>query len=203
MLFNFAGSQVLRLQIENGAPADVFISADPGHVQSLKAAGLLERYRIIATNELVLIVPRSSRKAPADFQSLPQAESIVLGAPNVPIGQYARAVIRKGNKRFGKDFEQQVLMRVVSEESNVRLLRSRVELGAAQAALVYRTDAMRRDQLRMVEIPEEINVTTAYYGGRLKASTNTSLAEAFLDHLRSPEGLSIFAALGFLDPGEK
>lgn len=194
--FYFSGSQVLRLQIENGAMADLFLSADEEHALQLKRSGFAQSYRTIALNELVVIVPVQSKLTA--FKDLPQARSIVLGVAGVPVGRYARQILKNANKIYRDDFEQQVLSHVVSEETNVRLVRTRVELGSAEAALVYRTDAIGREALRIIDIPAGANVQAACYGVRLKQSTLPDLAQAFLDHLTSQEGAAIFERHGFL-----
>ncbi len=126
----FAGSQVLRLQIEQGAPADVFLSADEAHVDALLRAGLVVEPVLFAHNELVVIVPPSNPAGIESLEDLPRARRLVIGDASVPVGRYTRAMLARAG------LADAVLPNVVSEESNVRLVRAKVELGEADAAVV-------------------------------------------------------------------
>ena len=187
---SFAGSQVLRLQIEQGAPADVFVSADEAHMQALLDAGHVVESAVLAHNELVVIVPRDD-PAIRSFSDLPRASRVVIGDESVPVGRYARALLAR------TAFEREVLARVVSEESNVRLVRTKVELGEADAAIVYRTDAIASDRVRIVEIPGALNVRAGYHAGVVAASPRQALAREWIAHARGEEGQRALAAHGF------
>ncbi|MEO0602265.1 MAG: molybdate ABC transporter substrate-binding protein, partial [Myxococcota bacterium] len=132
----FAGSQVLRLQIEQGARADVFASADERHLQALLDTGDVVDARIFAENELTLIVPPSPR-AVTRFEDLPRASRIVVGSPQGPVGTYTRLLLDRAGATWGATFAAAIRRNVVSEEPNVRLVRAKVELGEADAAFVY------------------------------------------------------------------
>ena len=137
----FAGSQVLRLQLEQGAQADIFSSADPRHMEALVQEGIVSGHRVLAENELVVIVPPGNPAGIESFAELANAERVVIGTSNVPVGVYAREALRRAETAGGlAGFEAAVMGRVVSEESNVRLVRAKVELGEADAAIVYRTE---------------------------------------------------------------
>ena len=194
----FAGSHVLRMQIEQGAPADVFASADPRHMESLAQAGLVAGQRYLAGNELVVIVPTGNPAGIESFADLAGADRLVIGSANVPVGAYAREVLRRAGEaeRF-HDFERTVMGRVVSEESNVRLVRAKVELGEADAAIVYRSDALT-GRVRTVGIPSEYNVRARYLLGVVAGARNTGAAERWGEFAASPQGLRILARHGFL-----
>jgi molybdate transport system substrate-binding protein len=192
-----AGSQVLRLQIEHGAPADVFASADPEHMQSLVDAGLVEAARPFASNELVVIVPLSNPAGVGAFEQLPRAQRIVLGTENVPAGRYAREVLLRASQQLDSDFATRVLGHVVSEESNVRLARAKVELGEADAALVYRTDAISSDLVRWVEIPDAMNVAASYVIGVVAHERGAQAAEQWVDFVLSEDGRAVLLRHGF------
>ncbi|HJK94831.1 MAG TPA: molybdate ABC transporter substrate-binding protein [Polyangiaceae bacterium LLY-WYZ-15_(1-7)] len=200
----FAGSQVLRLQIAQGAGADLFASADPRHLSALEEAELVRGVRPFASNELVVVVPANDPDALERFADLPDAERIVLGTPEVPVGRYARRVLGRAAVRFGEGFERRVLARVASEESNVRLVRAKVELGEADAALVYRTDAASSERVRVVPIPEPLNVRARYAigqvtdGGEGERDDADDAAARFLAFLRGPEGREALSRHGFL-----
>lgn len=194
----YAGSQVLRLQIEQGAVADVFVSANEEHMQALEAAGLVEESRVFVHNELVIIVPPDNPAGIESLSDLAEASRIVLGTVNVPVGEYARQVLRLAAPTHGEGFEAMVLSRVVSEESNVRLARAKIELGEADAAIVYRTDAGPSDRVRIVEILREVNVIADYPIGVLERTEVRELAEAWIELVTSPEGQAVLARHGFI-----
>lgn len=196
----FAGSQVLRLQIEQGADADVFASANPDHMRALVDEGMVEDNRLFARNELAIVLPPDNPAGIESFADLPRARRLVIGTENVPVGSYAREALRRASKRFGPTFESDVLSHVVSEESNVRLARAKVELGEADAALVYRTDAVQSDDVRVVSIPSDLNVTAEYAVGVVTASRLADTAHSWLAFVLSEQGRDILARHGFVAP---
>lgn len=194
----FAGSQVLRLQIEQGAPADVFASANAQHMEALVQGGLVSGERVLARNELVVIVPPANPAGIESFGDLVRAERIVIGTPNVPVGVYAREALRRAGAEVGGGaFAKAVLGRVVSEESNVRLVRAKVELGEADAAIVYRTDAVP-GRVRTVQLPPGANVRARYLIGMVEGAGNAAGAERWAEFTASPEGRRILSRHGFL-----
>ena len=192
-----AGSQVLRLQIKQGAPADVFASADPEHMQSLVDAGLVDAAQPFASNDLVVIVPLSNPAGIETFEQLPRAQRIVLGTENVPAGRYAREVLRRASQQLDSGFATRVLGHVVSEESNVRLARAKVDLGEADAALVYRTDAISSDRVRMVAIPDAMNVAASYVIGVVASEGKVPAADLWVDLVLSGDGRAVLLRHGF------
>ncbi|MCB9522531.1 MAG: molybdate ABC transporter substrate-binding protein [Myxococcales bacterium] len=193
---SFAGSQVLRLQIEQGARADLFASADLEHVQALHAAGLAGMARIFARNGLALIVPEANPAGLRRFEDLPRARRIVLGAPQVPAGRYADEALRK----VGLPFAEQVQARVVSRETNVRLVRAKVALGEADAALVYRTDTHGVAGITVLPLPDAVQVAAAYPIATVAAGPNPAGASAFLAFLQGAQAQRVLQAHGFLAP---
>ncbi len=203
----FAGSQVLRLQIEQGAPADVFASADPDHTQALIDARLLRGARPFAANELAIVVPLDNPSGIESYGGLTAAERLVIGADTVPVGRYTRAVLRRSATTLGADFETTVLSRVVSLEHNVRLVRAKVELGEADAGIVYRTDAATAARVRIVPIPADLNVRAEYVMGIVTAGRSRTPsgaargpAERWIAFVHSPRGQAILGEYGFLAP---
>lgn len=194
----FAGSQVLRLQIEQGARADIFVSANPGHMESLNREGLVSEGRVLAENELVVIVPPDNPAGLETFGDLASVESLVIGTENVPVGAYTREALRRAETSGGlPGFEAAVMGRVVSEESNVRLVRAKVELGEADAAIVYRTDAVP-GRVRTVRVPPRVNVRARYLIGVVAGARNPAGAERWVGFVSSPEGRRILSRHGFL-----
>ncbi len=193
-----AGSQTLRHQIEQGAEVDVFASADEEHLRALETGGLMGDVRRLATTDLVVIAPVDG--SVRSFEDLDRADAIVLGAPEVPIGRYSRRVLRQSEGLLGSAFAREVESRVVSEESNVRLVRAKVELGAADAAIVYRSDAVRSAKVRLVEIPAAANVEANLFVGVHADSPRGANARRFVQFLTSEAGRRSLEAAGFRSP---
>ena len=195
----FAGSQVLRLQIEHGAPAEIFVSANAEHVAALGKLSLAVETRGFAASALALIVPKENPAAVNNFESVIHAKRIVLGVAEVPVGRYTQQLLNKADVRYGAGFSKQLLARVASRESNARLVRAKVELGAADAAVVYRTDALASLHVKQVPIPEPLNVSVKYYAAKLsKRGSRSSLAGAFFDYLCSEKTAERLEQHGFL-----
>ena len=196
----FAGSQVLRLQIEQGAPADLFASANPDHARALRDARLLGGVRPFAVNELAVIVPLDNPAGIESYGGLTAAERLVIGTENVPVGRYTRAALRRSAAALGAEFEATVLSRVVSLENNVRLVRAKVELGEADAGIVYRTDAVASTRVRTIPIPADLNEHAEYVIGIVTNGDAAEPAERWIAFLLSPVGRTILGEHGFLAP---
>lgn len=199
VVLTYAGSQLLRIQIEEGAPADVFASANHEHVQALLEAGLVSGPRIFATNRLVVVVPLDNPAGVETFADLPQATRLVLGTPGVPAGRYARDVLLAADSVTRPGFSAAVLENLVSEAPNVRLARAKVELGEADAAIVYRTDALRSDRVQIVPLPTAVSVGVEYTAAIVERSDRSRLAGQWLDYLWSDEARAVFTRHGFGD----
>ncbi|ACY16803.1 molybdate ABC transporter substrate-binding protein [Haliangium ochraceum] len=201
---SFAGSQVLRLQIEQGARADVYASANGAHMDALRAAALLGASEVFAHNQLVVITPRDNPAGIERFADLARAERLVIGADTVPVGVYTRALFERAasdaRPGLGPDFAAAVRAHVVSAESNVRLVRAKVELGEADAAIVYRTDALASERVRVVPVPAELAAPAGYHIGVLANAAHADAARAWLAYLGSHEGRATLRAHGFSAP---
>ncbi len=195
VLLSFAGSQVLRTQIKYGAPVDLFASADPSHLEALTDSGRVDSSQVFAHNELALITPPSNPAGIESLRDLPRARHLVIGTPNVPVGRYTRRMLKRAAERWGQRFEAAALFRVVSEESNVRLVRAKVELGEADAALVYRSDLTAG--VRSVPVAADLNVRAEYRIGVIKGSESRALAERWLTLILSAEGQALLQRHGF------
>ena len=152
--FALAGSQELRTQIEHGAQADVFASADWTHMRALVAARLAASPRTFARNEPVLVVPRENPAQLRTLADLPRATRIVLGAAEVPIGAYTQRILDAASRRYGAAFRSSVEAHVVSRELNVRQVLSKVALGEADAGVVARSAAVAHG-LDFIPLSEE------------------------------------------------
>jgi len=198
VVLNLAGSQELRTQIENGAPADVFASADEKHMRALLAAKLADAPRIFARNEPVLVVPKGNPALLRALRDLPQAKRIVVGVPEVPIGAYAVRILDAASERYGGDFRKKVEARIVSRELNVRQVLAKVALGEADAAIVYRTDAAAaQDKVEVIPIPPEVNVVADYPIAVLTKAKEPALAKEFVDLVLSNAGREVLSRHGF------
>ena len=198
LVFNFAGSQVLRLQIEQGAPADLYISANATHLQALKNKGLIQKERILAKNELVVITPADNPGQIEQLKDLSLASRIVIGTAQSPIGIYTRQLLQKATTQWGPSFKKHVMTKVVSEENNVRLIRAKITLGAADAALVYRTDTLNAPKIRTVTIPPNLNIKAAYVVALTNNAKHNPTARAFFQYLASAQGLALLDQHGFV-----
>ena len=198
VVFNLAGSQELRTQIENGAPADVFASADQKHMQALVAAKLAAAPKVFVRNEPVLVVPKGNPARLGGLQDLPKAQRIVVGVPEVPIGAYTLRILDAASRQYGADFRAKVEARVVSRELNVRQILAKVSLGEADAAIVYRTDASTAKQkVEVIAIPSDLNVVAEYPIAVLTRARQPALADEFVRLVLSPAGREVLASFGF------
>jgi len=200
--FNFAGSQALRTQIEEGAAADMFASASLKEMEQLAAEGMLSGVAwTFATNLLTIVVPPDN---PADLESpLDLARpgvKLVLAAEQVPAGGYARQLIDRLAGVYGASFSEAVRENVVSSEDNVKQIVAKVQLGEADAGIVYETDALAAASLITIAIPPEQNVVAEYPIAVLAQATNGHLAAAFVEYLLSPDGLATLEGWGFRPP---
>jgi molybdate transport system substrate-binding protein len=195
---NFAGSQVLRTQIEQGAAADVFASADLENARALKAAGALETWTVFARNALVVVVPaREARVHELQDLARPGVRLVVAG-PAVPVGRYTRQVIAQlgASGLHGADFRARVEGNVASEETNVRVVLAKVTMGEADAGFVYLTDAQAAGgKVHTLAIADPYNVVAEYPIGVLGQSTPR--ARAFVDFVVGAEARAILRKHGF------
>jgi molybdate transport system substrate-binding protein len=196
---NFAGSQVLRTQIEQGAPADVFASADLVHAEALRAAGLLDLFAVFARNRLVVVVPAGGARVSRLQDVARPGIKVLVAGPTVPVGRYTTQVLAKlaAAGLYGDDFQSRVQANVVSQETNVRVVLSKVTLGEADAGFVYVTDAAAAAQkVLTIDIPERYNVVSEYPIGLVTRNT-TKQARAFVDLVLGQEGQAILRKFGF------
>ena len=191
---NFAGSSTLSTQILQGAPADVFASADVRQMEAVaEEVGTPERF---AGNSLVIVTPEgSSLQTPEDIAE--PGTLLVLAGPDVPAGRYALESLDKLNALYGDDFSARVLKNLASEETNVRQAAAKVALNEADAAIVYATDAAVVEEIRTIDLPDAYNVEAAYTIAVVKESAQRELGERFLEFVLSDEGQAILARHGF------
>ncbi|MFJ8043245.1 molybdate ABC transporter substrate-binding protein [Kitasatospora sp. NPDC096147] len=188
--FSFAGSQELAAQVKQGAPADVLVTADTKTMDGLKAE--TGDPRIIAKNRLVMVAGKDNPFKIASLKDLADSKiKVVLAAPEVPVGRYSQQVLAAQN----------VTVKPVSQEPNVRAVLSKVELGEADAGIVYATDAATaKDKVSTIDIPDDQNAVASYPAASLKASKNAAAADAFVAWLATPEAQKFLRDAGFQQP---
>jgi molybdate transport system substrate-binding protein len=198
--FSFAGSQQLALQLEQGAPADVFASADQRWMDYVRDKGLVEgETPVFARNRLVVIVPRTNPARIGRLEDLVRrGTKVVLAAEQVPAGKYSREALTKlaASPGFPADYDRRVLANVVSQEENVKSVVSKVQLGEADAGVVYQSDvtpAVAR-YVRDLEIPQQSNVIAEYPIAVVKSARNADAARQFVALVRSAEGQRVLQA---------
>lgn len=205
--FNFAGSPALRTQLVEGARADLFASADEPTMQGAQQDGTIGGDpRLFAQNKLIAIV--STQKA-GDIATLKDLAKpglkLVLAQAAVPVGNYARQSFDKLSKdaAYGADFGRKVLANVVSEEANVKQVVTKVQLGEADAGVVYSSDVTPtvRPRVKVLEIPDQFNVIARYPIAVVKGAANPGGANAFIDHVLSPAGQATLQKWGFIPVG--
>jgi molybdate transport system substrate-binding protein len=197
-------SAALETQIEQGAPADVFLSADSSSPGKVADNGLANGTpRPFATNLLVVTVPTAN---PAGITSpldlIRPGVKIVAAGEAVPISKYAAELVANLARQPGypADFAARYTANIVSREDNVAGVVAKIKLGEGDAGIVYRTDASAATGVATIGIPAEANVHATYAGVVIKASRQREAAAAFLDWFAGPDGGAILASFGFLPP---
>lgn len=201
--FNFGGSPTLRTQLAQGARADVFASADEPNMQAAEKDGtIVGQPLIFARNKLVVIVPVANPAGIHRLQDLARSGiKLVLAQAAVPVGNYARQAFAKLSKdaSFGPTFATQVARNVVSDEADVKGVVAKVQLGEADAGVVYQTDvtAAVRPKVALLAIPDQFNVIASYPIAAVKGAPNRAGGQAFIAYVLSPAGQNILAKYGF------
>src|SRR5215204_716330 len=183
---NFAGSSTLLTQLEQGAPADVFASADEAKMNDAVSDGLAEAPQTFARNRLTVIVRAGNPAGIASYRDLAKPGiTLVLAQDEVPVAQYAKESLTKANTVYGSDFSERVLFNVASRE--------------ADATIVYTSDATPdlRERVESIEILEELNVVATYPITVLEEARSSELAQQWVDLVLSDEGQVVLESYGF------
>lgn len=197
-------SAALETQIEQGAPADVFLSADTTNPQKLVDGGFASGEAIpFAGNKLTIIVPADNPagiQSPADLAK--DGVRIIAAGDEVPITKYATQVVEKlaAASDDPRGFQAAYAANVASKEDNVGQVVAKIELGEGDAGIVYVTDAVASDEVTPIEIPDAANIPATYAGVVVGASDHRDAAAAFLEWLASPDGQTVLSSFGFLPP---
>lgn len=190
--FSFAGSSSLREQILDGAPADVFASANPANMDQVIHSGDIDEAQVFATNRLQIVVPAGN---PAGVDALDDFadESLFIGlcAEEVPCGEFGRQILDSAG----------VTPELDTNEPDVRALLTKVAADELDAGIVYVTDVISEgDGVEGIDIPDSHNVVATYPIGTVNASSNPDVAAAFVDFVLGEAGQSILTSYGFTGP---
>jgi molybdate transport system substrate-binding protein len=202
IVLSFDASSALRAQIEEGAPADLFVSADVSNPQALVDAGLTDgESRRFAANGLAIVVPAAGDSPVAAWTDLASdGVRVVAAGDDVPITRYAVDLVANlaGLPDAPDGFADAYAANVVSREDNVRAVLAKIELGEGDAGIVYETDATSSDQVETVRIPPDANVVADYAFVVLDGAT--SAGAAFGEWLLGDAAQEILASYGFRPP---
>lgn len=195
-------SATLETQIEQGAPADVFLSADTTNPQKLVDKGLAEGSAVtFAGNKLTVIVPAANPAGITSPKDLAGTGVKVIAAGDaVPITGYANLLVMNlaGEAGYPADFAANYTANIASKEDNVKAIVAKIELGEGDAAIVYLTDARASTKVTTVDVPENANVPATYAGVVVTTSENAAAARAFLTWFAGRDGQAILGTFGFL-----
>jgi molybdate transport system substrate-binding protein len=201
---SLAGSQQLAAQIEQGARADVFASADQRWMDYMRERGLIDGAAVeFVRNRLVVIVPRANPARIARLQDLANpGVKVVLAADAVPVGRYSREALQKLNRApgFPDNYANRVIGNVVSNEENVRGVVAKVQLGEADAGIVYRSDVTpaTAGRVLVLDIPDRYNAIASYPIATVKGAPNPAAAAAFVALVLSPIGQRVLRDNNFV-----
>ena len=196
--FQFAGSQTLKLQLQHGAEADIFISANAHHIDELHRSGLVDTPRPFARNALTIALGQGLMPARSHIDTIARARTIALGVQVSPIGFYTETWLRYHIDTTATVDEAQLRSRVVSYDKNSRQLTQRINRGDAELAIIYQSDAKAFPHLRTQIIPQDEQPSIEFYYATLTKRKSTSpLIDAFHDCLTSQDFLAILREQGF------
>ncbi|HUP27390.1 MAG TPA: molybdate ABC transporter substrate-binding protein, partial [Chloroflexia bacterium] len=192
--YNFGGSQALVAQLSQGAKADVFASADSKSMEAAIEAGTVVSgtQQVLATNRLVVVVPGGQRLGLMSLKDLARPGlKLVLAEKSVPAGNYSLQILDKLSAApgYGQAFKEQVLANVVSYENNVRQVLAKVQIGEADAGIVYMTDAQSAGvanpniKVDTIDIPARYNVIARYYIAPVKDAQNADAASRYIAYV--------------------
>lgn len=191
--YSFAGSDQLAIQIQQGAPADVYAAASPKQPELLFRGGVVLRPVVFATNKLIVLVPRTNPARIRSVYDLRRAGvKIVIGDRTVPVGAYTRQIL----DTLGITAE--VTKNVVSEETDVKGIVTKIALGEADAGFVYRTDAAPvASRTRSLALPVWAQPAIRYEIAVVKGTSRPQAAKAFVKKLLSKRGRALLKQAGF------
>jgi molybdate transport system substrate-binding protein len=197
VLMNFSGSQALATQIEQGVPADLFLSANQKAVTRLQSKGLVEDFRPFLHNRLLLVTRNDLQPPMTRIEDLGRSELLVIiGNKQVPVGNYTRQLLSNlaGDPDYGPVMIENIKNNVVSEENKAKAIVAKLLIGEADAGIAYQSDFVP-DRLTAVSLPEKHNPLATYFLAKVTEVENQ--ADRFIALLASTEATKIFARYGF------
>jgi molybdate transport system substrate-binding protein len=204
VVFNVGASSQLRTQLEQGASADVFASADNVQMDRARQAGVIAgREQIFATNRLMVITPVTNPAAITGPEDLAKGGIKIVSAQlDVPIGAYTQSMFEAMSldPRLSSDFEERANANIVSREPNVRQIVAKIQLGEGDAAVVYKSDITPQaaPDLATFEIPDAFNTPVQYPIARVTDGPAGEEAAHFIAFVLSPEGQAVLKRWNFL-----
>ena len=195
----FAATQVLRAEIEGGAPADVFASADLAQADALRQAGQLPAFTVFAHNSLVLAVPAKGSTILRFEDVASPGHKVVVASPAGPAGLYTLQMLARvgASGLFGDFFRSRVQANIAGEEVDVREVLGRLARGEADAGFVFKTDAATSAAVTAIAVPDGLNATAEYVIGVPAKARNPEAARRFVELVLSPEGQAVLRKHGF------
>ena len=205
VVISYAGSQQIAQQLSQGAPGDLFASANDKQIKNVIRAGRVDAgdAQVFVHNQLAVIVPADNPGQITTFEDIARSGlQVILADASVPVGAYSQQMLDRADQQLEYDggFKFNVLENVVSYEENVKAVVTKVVLGEADAGIAYVSDAsgVIDEELRIISIPGDINITASYYLAPLNDSTNLQLAQEFISFVLSPAGQEILGKHGFM-----
>ncbi len=200
VITNFAGSQTLKTQIQEGADVDIFISANDKQFDPIKDAGLITEKKVLLTNKLAIAVPAENKAGIKELGDLSKEGTLlVIGNKDVPFGQYTRDIIGKYQDDGNDGYVDAFMKNVVSEVDAVDKIKPVLVLGEADGSIVYKSDISKADRkdITLIEIPDKYNVIASYPYGILKANADKDAVKAFEAYLTGDKGTAVLKEYGF------
>lgn len=203
VLANYGGSSGLATQLLEGAPADLFASANTRQMQNVVDGGLVTADpATFATNRLVIITPADNLadvQTPADLAQ--PGIKLLLATPGVPVRDYTDRMVAllAADPSYPADFAEAVYANLVSEEENVRQVAAKVALGEADAGIVYTSDVTPdiAANVQQITVPDAVNVIATYPIAPLSTAQHPKAAQRYIDFVLSSEGQAILVRWGF------
>lgn len=204
VLLSFGGSSSLAAQLAEGAPADVFASANMNQMEIARESGRISGLlRTFAKNRLVLIAPADNPAEISTLRDLAKDDiSIIVAAPAVPVRDYTDLMLAylAADPNYGEAYRQAVIANIVSEEDNVRQVAAKVALGEVDAGMVYASDVTPdiADRLLIIPIPDNLNTIATYPIALTNNPTDGELAQQFVDFVLGDAGQDILVKWNFI-----
>jgi molybdate transport system substrate-binding protein len=206
--FNFSSSNQLASQIEQGAPVDIFASADMLHIEKLVKNNLVVEKSTMAQNKLTVIVSKTTKMKIDSLADLStKGLRLIMASKQIPVAIYTHQFLKKVDQTgtYGVDYSSRVLENTVSEEPDVRMVAMKVALGEGDMGIVYVSDVTRDIKIKVKEIAiaDPLNIVAEYGISIIKGTSHPESAREFYNLLLSPEGQEILIKNGFLPVSKK